>query len=129
LPWHFTKAICLDEDLNEDVEVKEAYRCFRLAGTQQTWSEVWKLTGPSVVDGEWRNRKVSIGSLIHGPVQGKKSYLPWGLRLKYLALVQDNDVQNKGGRSQFRNVHLYHDNTVRQKCLPRYVGKCLIICT
>ena len=63
-------AICLDEDLNEDVEIQGAKRCIRLGGTQKgVWSEVWNLEAlegqeynPPAV-GQFQHVKLLIGSL------------------------------------------------------------------
>lgn len=49
-------AICLDEDINEDVEIKGANRCFRLGGTQdELWSEVFQAEGYTIRDSGWEN--------------------------------------------------------------------------
>lgn len=106
-------AICLDEDLNEDVEIKGAKRCFRLAGTQDAlWSEVWKLDGPGIT-GEFQHYKIPIGSLRLGPGDDDEPYISWGAHIKFLALVQDNDDNENVGLSVFRNLQLYDDDEVR----------------
>lgn len=101
-------AICLDEDLNEDVEIKGAKRCFRLAGTQEdVWTEVWGLESPSIVE-EFKSYRIELGTLI-GALPHNQPYISWGARIKYLALVQDNDEDENSGLSSFRRIKLYHD--------------------
>lgn len=63
-------AICLDEDKNEDVEIKGAKRCFHLAGTQKNkWSEVWKHQGPC---GTTSRRSTDYVGYISSTTSGKK---------------------------------------------------------
>ncbi|CAB9519117.1 Cupin superfamily protein [Seminavis robusta] len=102
-------AICLDEDLNEDVEIPGSKRCFRLAGSQSAiWKEVWNLDEPGNT-GEYKHYKVKIGSLTGG-AGNNKPYISWGAKIKYIAIVQDNDANENIGESTFKNLQLYHDN-------------------
>ena len=111
-------AICLDEDLNEDVEIKGAKRCFRIAGTQEDiWYEVWKVKRPDS-SGDYTHYRIPVGSIAKGEGPGgDESYIAWGSRIKYLALVQDNDKNENFGLSVFRNLKLYNDKDVRNSLL------------
>ncbi|CAB9525330.1 Cupin superfamily protein [Seminavis robusta] len=102
-------AICLDEDLNEDVEIQGSKRCFRLGGSQSAiWKEVWNLDHPGST-GEFKHYKVKIGSLTDG-AGNDEPYISWGAKIKYIGIVQDNDANENIGESTFKNLQLYHDN-------------------
>ena len=104
-------AICLDEDLEEDVEIHGEIRCIRLDGTQNTWSEVWEIEKPPT--GTKHHFKIHLGDLTKGPLEDT-SYITLGTIVKYLALVQDNDTESKAGESVFSNLQLYEEKDVSQ---------------
>lgn len=122
-------AICLDEDLNEDVEIQGAKRCFRLAGTQEdVWTEVWKLPGPGPT-AEFKHYKIPVGSITLGPGDDQP-YISWGACIQFLALVQDNDENENVGLSVFRNLQLYDDKEMPLETVdpgPKITGDSITI--
>ena len=105
----------MDEDQNEDVEIKGANRCFLLAGSQNnTWSEVWNLTDTFKGKGRKQHYKIKLGSLEDGYAPDEP-YFPWGTEINFLALVQDNDASPSVGVSRFENLQLYEEGAVSLK--------------
>ena len=96
----------MDEDLAEDVEIKGANRCFRLAGKDDTWSEVWSIDAQGDLK-TMQHYKIPLGRLAFS--EQTVPYLTLGMTINYIALVQDNDSNPKVGKSHFSNLQLYEE--------------------
>lgn len=105
-------AICLDENLQEYDHVPDRNRCFQLGGSQ-VWDRVWIVYPESGTD--TKHYRINIGARI----DNSSPYISPGVKINYLALVQDNDNNVEAGESIFRNIKVYEDTEVRQKEMRR----------
>ena len=94
-------AICLDENLQESDHLPSSHRCFKLAGTQD-WDDTFVYNVAPVEDTNENHYKIKIGDQ-------SGQHIPLGIKINYLALVQDNDKNLEGGESTFKNIKVYED--------------------
>ena len=96
-------AICADEDTDDDTFGGAYRRCIALAGTEyESWNELHvKKIEKAEVDGTM-SLTVKIGNL----------FPEIGLKIKYIAFVQDNDKLPFNGASRFRNIRLFNSPPV-----------------
>ncbi len=103
-------AICLEDDLSEDTFSGRSRRCIALSGTQiDKWNYVFRGNQYST-DGDaiTRTYDVPVGRIFDNV-----------FKVKYIAFIQDNDLQPDKGNSSFASITLTDDYNGPEVCFVK----------